>query len=128
MSYREWREKTEARLSPTERAILILMLVAVLVLLCYRIFDTLPRTDPGVVVTHAASAAASQDARIDLNTAGRAALMTLPGIGEVKADAILAYREANGPFASVDDLLRVKGIGPAVLEKLRDYVVIGGNE
>ena len=128
MSYREWRERTEARLAPTERAILILMLVAVLVLLCYRIFDTLPQADADVVVTHAASAAASQDTHIDLNTAGRAALMALPGIGEVKADAILAYREANGPFASVDDLLRVKGIGSAVLEKLRDYVVIGGNE
>ena len=59
---------------------------------------------------------------VDLNSATVAVLMSLPGIGEVKATSILRYREANGPFSSVDELLAVNGIGPATLEGIRDLV------
>lgn len=64
------------------------------------------------------------DAKIDLNTAGRDGLETLPGIGRVKAEAIIAYREQHGKFTSVDDLLNVSGIGPATLERIRSLVIV----
>ena len=60
--------------------------------------------------------------KIDVNSATAATLDTLPGIGEVKAQAIVTFRESNGPFATVDDLLLVSGIGPATLDSIRDLV------
>nr|WP_246314516.1 ComEA family DNA-binding protein [Kineococcus aurantiacus] len=59
---------------------------------------------------------------VDLNTASAADLDALPGVGEVLAGRIVAWREENGPFTSVDDLGEVQGIGPKVLEDLRDRV------
>jgi competence protein ComEA len=61
-------------------------------------------------------------APIDLNTATVEQLDSLPGIGPVTAAAIVAWRDANGRFSSVDQLGDVDGIGPARLEKLRDLV------
>ena len=61
---------------------------------------------------------------IDLNSASADVLETLPGIGEVKAGAIVAYREANGPFGKVDDIMDVQGIGPTILEGIRDLVLV----
>lgn len=61
---------------------------------------------------------------VNLNTAGISELCTLPGIGDVKARAVIAHREANGPFASVDDFVKVKGIGPKTLEKLRSRLSV----
>ena len=63
--------------------------------------------------------------KVNLNTADAATLQReLTGIGEVKAKAIVAYRDANGSFASVDELLEVKGIGESILEKNRDKLSI----
>lgn len=59
---------------------------------------------------------------VNLNTADAAALDTLPRIGPALAERILAWREENGRFTSVEDLLDVPGIGDAVLEGLRDLV------
>ena len=61
---------------------------------------------------------------IDLNRATAAELDSLPGIGPATAQAIVAHREANGPFSSVDDLENVRGIGPAKLEALRGSVTV----
>jgi competence protein ComEA len=61
---------------------------------------------------------------LDLNTATQAELEALPDIGEATAQDILAYREENGPFTSVDQLDEVPGIGPATLEKLRPLVTV----
>lgn len=73
----------------------------------------------------AATSAAVEAGKVNLNTADAATLeRELLGIGEVKAQAIVAYRAANGAFASVDDLLEVKGIGAAILEKNRDKLSI----
>jgi competence protein ComEA len=55
---------------------------------------------------------------LDLNTASEATLQTLPGIGPAKARAIVAYREAHGPFANVQALERVPGFGPALVAKV----------
>ena len=62
--------------------------------------------------------------KIDLNTATAAQLETLDGIGPKLAQRIIEDREANGPFASVEELDRVSGIGPATVENLRDFVTV----
>jgi competence protein ComEA len=61
---------------------------------------------------------------VDLNTATVEQLDTLPGVGPVTAAAIVAWRQANGRFGSVDQLADVDGIGPARLEKLRPLVTV----
>ncbi len=64
------------------------------------------------------------DALVDPNSASVEELTGLPGLGPLKAKAIVADREANGPFESVESLDRVKGIGPALLEKLRPHLAV----
>ena len=59
--------------------------------------------------------------RIDVNTADVYDLQRLPGIGEKRALDIIAWREDHGPFQSLDELTDISGIGPAILEGLRDY-------
>ncbi|MFM1837440.1 MAG: hypothetical protein RLZZ327_314, partial [Actinomycetota bacterium] len=59
---------------------------------------------------------------VDLNTATVAELDRLPGVGPSTARAIVDHRSRNGPFASVDDLLAVRGIGPAKLAELKPFV------
>ena len=71
------------------------------------------------------AAAKPQTAKVDLNGADAPTLQReLSGIGEAKAKAIVAYRESNGPFSSVDELLEVKGIGKAILDKNRDKLEV----
>jgi competence protein ComEA len=81
-------------------------------------------TPPVGVSGEAASSSEGESRRgdglINVNTATQAELESLPGIGETRAQEIIA----NRPFQSVDDLERVPGIGPATLEKLRPYVVV----
>lgn len=62
---------------------------------------------------------------IDLNKAGVSDLERLPGIGTTRAQTIVEHRREHGAFASVDDLLGVDGIGPAILEQVRPYVTAG---
>ena len=63
-------------------------------------------------------------AKVNVNTAGAEELQTLPGVGPATAKAIVAWREENGRFRSVDDLLDVSGIGKATLAKFRDRVSV----
>lgn len=63
-------------------------------------------------------------AGVNLNSAGSAELVSVPGIGPVMAGRILAYRRKSGRFRSVDELIRVRGIGPRTLEKIRPYLRI----
>ena len=63
---------------------------------------------------------------IDLNTATSEQLQTLPGIGPVLAERIVAYRQEIGTFTSVGQLMNVSGIGDKKLEELWDYVTVGG--
>lgn len=79
-----------------------------------------PATPASAVV-----ALSEQSERINLNTATAEALQkTLSGIGAAKAEAIVAYRDENGAFTSVDELIEVKGIGKALLDKNRDKLAI----
>lgn len=64
---------------------------------------------------------------IDLNRATKAELTLLKGIGDTRAEAIIDYRNES-PFKSVDELLNVKGIGPAIFADIKDEVVIKSNE
>jgi competence protein ComEA len=68
------------------------------------------------------SAPPSPEAPLDLNTATADQLDALPGIGPATAAAIVGYRERDGPFRAVDDLLEVRGIGPAKLDAVRELV------
>jgi competence protein ComEA len=61
---------------------------------------------------------------LNINSASETELETLSGIGEVLAATIVEYRDQNGPFTSVDDLLDVSGIGPATLDEIRDQVTV----
>ncbi|HEY9088550.1 MAG TPA: ComEA family DNA-binding protein [Anaerolineaceae bacterium] len=63
-------------------------------------------------------------ARVNLNTATLEELDALPGIGETKAAQIIAYREENGPFASIEDIQNVPGIGPKIFETIQDLISI----
>ena len=63
---------------------------------------------------------------IDLNTATAQELELLPGIGPVMAGRIITYREANGPFTSLDDVENVPGIGPKTLESIRPLATVAG--
>ena len=65
-----------------------------------------------------------QEAAIDINTANAAELASLTNIGLKKAKQIIAYREANGLFVSIDDLTKVKGIGLKTIEKNRNRLVV----
>jgi competence protein ComEA len=80
---------------------------------------------PKPVITQPAAVAGAQVALVNLNTADAATLQReLLGVGQVKAQAIVEYRAANGAFASVDDLLEVNGIGAAILEKNRSKLSV----
>jgi len=102
---------------------------------------TAPNTEPAITPSEAttptqeapiqvdttqqhAAAPESTGGGMDINLATAEQLMTLSGIGEAKANAIIADRNKNGPFRSVDDLQRVKGIGSKLLEKLRPSIVV----
>ena len=74
---------------------------------------------PVVVFAAGSAEAVEQAAKVSLNAGSAMDLQALPGIGEVTAERIIAFRDQNGPFASVDDLIKVKGVGAKTLEKLR---------
>ena len=69
--------------------------------------------------------ASDQEAgKVNLNTAGLEELMTLTGIGQTRAEAILAYREEEGVFRSPEDIMNVEGIKEGIYEKLKDEITV----
>ena len=62
--------------------------------------------------------------RVNLNRAGRAELLQLPGVGDSLADRIDAYRRQRGGFRTVDDLVQIHGVGPATVDRLRPWVTV----
>ncbi len=62
--------------------------------------------------------------KVNLNRAELWLLQALPGIGEGKAALIVDYRTKNGPLHSVDDLLKIQGFGPSIVDKVRDYATV----
>ena len=66
----------------------------------------------------------SEDGLVDINTADAALLMTLPGIGQTRADAIVACREQHGSFSTIEDIMKVDGIKEGSFAKLRDRITV----
>jgi competence protein ComEA len=62
---------------------------------------------------------------IDINTASTFELETLPGIGPTTAQKIIEYRQQNGPFVSIEDIINVSGIGPGLYERIKDLITVG---
>ena len=82
----------------------------------------IPRLGEEVSQQTSAVQGASPSGKININSADIETLKRLPGIGDVKAQTIVSYREKNGPFSSVEELLDVRGIGPATLDGFRDMI------
>ena len=61
---------------------------------------------------------------ININTADKELLMTIKGVGEKRAEAIIAYRKQNGPFKSVDQLAKIKGLGQYFVDTNRDVLIV----
>jgi len=80
---------------------------------------------PAADAVAADTADAAQSGPLDINTASASDLDGLPGIGQSFADRIIEYRTTNGPFASVEDLQKVKGIGAALFAKIAPLVSVG---
>ncbi|MGD9961443.1 helix-hairpin-helix domain-containing protein [Nocardioides sp.] len=81
-------------------------------------------TVPGIAASAAPETTAGPGALVNINTATQAQLEELPGVGPVTAQAILGWRETNGAFTSVEELLEVDGIGDATLAELAPHVTI----
>jgi len=64
-------------------------------------------------------------AMVNINKATVKELSSLPGIGQIKAEAIMQYRKVNGEFKNKDDLIKVKGIGPKLMEKINKDITVG---
>jgi comEA protein len=62
--------------------------------------------------------------KVNINTASKQVLMSLPGVGPVMADRIIAYREIHGEFRSIGEIRNVKGIGPKTFEKIRERLLV----
>ncbi|NBF03836.1 competence protein ComEA [Pseudomonas sp. Fl5BN2] len=100
---------------------LIFAFLASLSLATHAVQVTKTEVTPPVVAEHSTV----QTSKVNLNTADVSSLQReLFGIGEAKAKAIITYREENGPFASIDELLEVKGIGKTILERNRDKLTV----
>jgi competence protein ComEA len=100
---------------------LVILAAVVLVLLAYRGYGPRYATRPADHLQPAAPG-------IDLNTADKTELLQIPGVGPSLADAILSHRQAVGRFDKVDDLSRVRGVGPKTLDKFRQWVRVGEDE
>lgn len=83
-------------------------------------------TQPSTAASVETTGAEEVSFPLDINQADSEALQALPGIGEVLAGRIIAYRDENGPFSSPDQLMNVEGIGEKRLEAILDYITIGG--
>lgn len=88
--------------------------------------QALPASTEAVQETASDTEAPTESGIVDINTATSEQLQTLPGIGPVLAQRIIDYREANGPFQSIGELINVTGIGEKKLESIWDLVTTGG--
>ena len=109
------------------RVLAVCMAAGAAMLLCFAVRST-AMTVPDRLPWEPPNLEQAVEGRVNINTAGPEELMTLPGIGEARARAIIDDREANGPFVYPEDLTRVKGIGEGILAGLLDQITTGGQE
>jgi len=114
-----------------ERAVVLFLALSLLVgsavVQARRVFpESVPDFGGGPAPTGRQTAAVELPAGpVDINTGGIEDLVRLPGVGPVRAGEIVRQRELRGGFASLDELLEVKGIGPVTLDGLRDHATVG---
>ncbi|SFL80868.1 competence protein ComEA [Gracilibacillus orientalis] len=96
--------------------------------LAERVYDEMvihvPAKGENAEGTHQMKDMGSDDQKVKVNLASIEEMQTIPGIGEVKANAIMEYRETYGRFEKIEDLTKVSGIGEKTVEKLKEYVRI----
>ncbi len=112
--------------APTPRDALVVFVLGSLVIGAALAWPA--RDGPPVLISPGEDGSSAAGIRIDVNSAPAIELTLLPGIGPSLADAIVASRQTDGPFAAVDDLQRVRGIGPAKVAGLRDYAVAAASD
>ncbi len=108
---------------------LVLMLVSLAMVFSVSAFaasQTEAKAKPAMTTSskNAKTSMAAVAQKVNINTAEAADLAKISGIGPKKAEAIIAFRKANGKFKTVDDLQKVKGIGPKILKKIKDKLTI----
>ncbi len=74
----------------------------------------------------AAAESGGEDGRVNINKADAGQLTAIPGIGQTRAEAIVAYREENGLFGTIEDIMKVTGIKDGLFGKIKDYITVGG--
>ena len=88
---------------------------------------TKEEADTGNAMSSAAQSEVSgqaEDGKVDLNHASKDELMTLPGIGDAKAESIIRYREEQGGFQSIEELMKIEGIKEGVFQKIKDDITV----
>ena len=116
------------KLSKADRRVLVVCMAAgAAMLLCFVLRST-AMDIPEQLPWEPFAAVQAAEGAVNINTAGLDELMTLPGIGGARAQAILDYRAEHGPFRYPEELIRVKGIGEGILSGLLDQITTGGNE
>lgn len=78
-----------------------------------------------VLATPGPTVVAATTELININTASQAELETLPGIGPTTAQMIISYREQNGDFVSIEEIINVSGIGPGLYDRIKDLITVG---
>jgi competence protein ComEA len=89
-------------------------------------FSLLPAALAVLAVVGVATSLAAATGTVNLNTAGAEQLALLPRVGETVAARIVAFRDANGPFKAIEDLMLVEGIGERTFELMRPHVALSG--
>ncbi len=79
---------------------------------------------PSLAAPKAAAPALTAE-KVNINTAGVDELVALPGIGRAYAQRIVEYRDKNGPFKKLEDLINVRGIGEKTFERIKDHITLG---
>lgn len=115
-----------------ERYILILLLIVLAIGITYRFLDSINPNPKVIDSVRESKIVRSKEkdvssGKINLNTAEFSDFLRLPGIGKVKARAILDYREKNGGFKSVEEIMKVPGIGKKTFERIRDMIFVEGS-
>ncbi|MFS8651792.1 MAG: helix-hairpin-helix domain-containing protein [Caldibacillus sp.] len=86
--------------------------------------EDLGQLSVGTFTNSTGGSSSSGSNKVNINTASREELQTLPGIGPQKANAIIEYRESQGPFQTIEEIMNVSGIGEKSFEKLQDLITV----
>ncbi|WP_041081897.1 ComEA family DNA-binding protein [Thermotoga profunda] len=111
------------KLSVSEKRLILISFVGLILLLGFALEKSYKKED----VASEEVARRTIEFPIDINVASYEELLEIPGIGPAKARAIIQFREQNGPFKTVDDLVKVSGIGKSTAQRISNYVRLGSS-